>query len=110
LRLQPNEGPVLDRTARALATSPDVSVRNGAEAVELAERAMRLSAGKEPGILDTLAAAYAEAGRFPEAVQAARRALALSTQQNNPALTEALKARITLYEKASPLREKAPLR
>jgi tetratricopeptide (TPR) repeat protein len=110
LRLQPNETPVLDRAARALATSPDASVRNGAEAVELAERAMRLSGGREPGILDTLAAAYAEAGRFPEAVRTARRALALATQQNKQALTEALKARIALYETASPLREKAPLR
>ena len=62
-----------------LATNPNASVRNGAEAAELAERAARLSGGQKPAILGTLAAAYAEAGRFPEAVQTARKALKLAT-------------------------------
>ena len=71
--------------AWVLATCPEASVRNGAEAVELARRAVKLSDGREPAILGTLAAAYAEAGRFPEAVQTARKALELATQQNKQA-------------------------
>jgi spermidine synthase len=90
--------------AWVLATWPEASVRNGMEAVALAERALRLSGGREPAILDTLAAAYAEAGRFPEAVETARRALTLATQQNQQPLAEALKGRIALYEGRSAFR------
>jgi tetratricopeptide (TPR) repeat protein len=104
LRAQPNHVLVLNQTARVLATSPEASVRNGAEAVVLAERAVHLSGAREPVILDTLAAAYAEAGRFPEAVETARRALALATEQNKQPLAEALKARIALYEAKTPFR------
>jgi hypothetical protein len=52
-----------------------------------------------------LAAAYAEAGRFPEAVQTARKALELATQQNNQALAESIKAKIPLYEAGKPFRQ-----
>ena len=57
-----------------LATNPNASFRNGAEAVALAKRAVELSGGSEPMFLDTVAAAYAEAGRFPEALRTARQA------------------------------------
>ena len=95
----------LNQLAWVLATCPEASVRNGAEAVELAQRAVRLSGGREPAILGTLAAAYAEAGRFPEAVQTARKALELATQQNKQALAESIKAKIPLYEAGTPFRE-----
>ena len=75
VRLQPNQIAFVNHLVWLLATCPEASVRNGAEAVELAHRAVRLSGGREPAILDTLAAALAEAGRFPEAVQTARMAL-----------------------------------
>ncbi len=106
LRAQPNHLPVLNETARLLATSPDDSLRNGAEAVTLAERAAQLTGGREPLILDTLAAAYAEAGRFAEAVETARRALTLATEQSKQALAEALKGRIALYEAKAPFRSR----
>jgi len=105
LHAEPNHLAALKQTAWVLATCPDASIRNGAEAVELAERAVQLSGGQEPGTLDTLAAAYAEVGRFSEAVQAARKALALATQPNQQALAGALKARIALYEANTPFRE-----
>ncbi len=54
--------------------------------------------------LDTLAAAYAEAGRFSEAVQTAHKALELATQQNNQSVAESLKAKIPLYETGTPFR------
>ena len=104
LRAEPNHLAVLNQTARVLATSPEASVRNGAEAVALAERAARLSGGREPEILDTLAAAYAEAGRFPEAIETTRRAVTLALEANNQSLAEVLRARIALYEAKMPLR------
>ena len=84
---------------------PDASVRNGAEAVELARRANQLAHNRQPGVLDTLAAAYAEAGRFREALAAANEARRLASQQNNPALADALRARIALYEAGKPYHE-----
>lgn len=107
LRADPNHLPLLGQTAWLLATCPEASVRNGVEAVRLAERAVRVSGGQDPAILDTLAAAYAEAGRFPEAVETARRALALATatQPHAQPLAEEIKARIALYEAGTPFRE-----
>ena len=105
LRVKPNHLAALNQTAWVLATSPEAAVRNGAEAVELAERAGGLSGGREPVILNTQAAAYAEVGRFPEAAETSRRALALATQLNEQPLAEALKVRIALYEAETPLRE-----
>jgi hypothetical protein len=55
-----------------------------------------------------LAAAYAEAGRFPEAVETSRKALDLATQQNKQALAESIKAKIPLYEARTPFRERQP--
>ena len=108
LSAQPNHLAVLNQTAWVLATSPEASVRNGAEALELAERAVRLSGGREPAFFDTLAAAYAEVGRFSEAVEIARRAMALAAQRNDQHLSEALHARITLYKAKTPVREARP--
>jgi Flp pilus assembly protein TadD len=105
LAANPDNLAVLNHTAWVLATCRDASVRNGAEAVKLAERAVQLSRAQEPAFLDTLAAAYAEAGRFSEAVETARRGLALAAQQNNQPLAEALKARVALYESKAPFRE-----
>jgi superkiller protein 3 len=105
LSLEPNNPPLLNQIAWVLATCSEASVRNGSEAVKLAERAVRLSGGREPAILDALAAAYAELGRFPESLQTARRALFLAIQQNKQPLAEALRARIALYEARTPFRE-----
>ncbi len=105
VRLQPNQIAYVNNLAWLLATCPEASVRNGSEAVELAQRAVQLSGGREPAILGTLAAAYAEAGRFPEAVQTARKALDLATQQNKQALAESIKAKVPLYEAGTPFRE-----
>jgi len=103
--LDPKHVLALNRAALVLAASPDSSLRNGSEAVALAERAVQLSAGRDPAFLDTLAAAYAEAGRFPEATQTARRALDLASQQRDSQLARALTTRIALYEAKTPFRE-----
>ncbi len=105
LRARPDDLALLNDTAWMLATNPNASIRNGPEAVELAQRAVRLSNAREPAILGTLAAAYAEAGRFPEAVKTAEQALALATSQNNMALADALRVRIKLYQAGLPYRD-----
>ncbi len=105
LRSRPQDATLLNDTAWLLATDPNASFRNGPEAVELAQRANKLSDGKRPEILATLAAAYAEAGRFVEAGQTAQKALDLAAQQSNQALAESIQAKIRLYEAAKPFHE-----
>ena len=105
LRVRPNDVVLLNATAWLLATDCDASVRNGAEAVSLAQQAAQISGSREPAILGTLAAAYAEAGRFPEAVQTARKAIELAVQRNDQPLAETLRARLALYEAGKPFRQ-----
>ena len=105
LRINPDHVPVLNQTAWVLATSPDPTLRNGAEAVTLAERAARLARGRMPAILDTLAAAYAEVGRYPEAVQLTMQNLELARKQANRQLIDALETRLALYQSGTPYRE-----
>ncbi len=105
LRSRPNDLALLNDIAWLLATNPNASLRHGAEAIALAEQAAELSDRREPAILGTLAAAYAEAGRFSEAVQTARKALDLATEQTKQSLAESLKAKIPLYEAGVPFRD-----
>jgi tetratricopeptide (TPR) repeat protein len=81
-----------------LATSPKVSLRNGAKAIELAEQAERLSLSNSPTIIGTVAAAYAEAGRFPDAVAAARRALHMAAAQHDTPDVKAITSQLGCYE------------
>jgi hypothetical protein len=92
----------LNNVAWILATRPETSLRNGADAVKYAERANELTHWENPSFLDTLAAAYAQAGRFSDALKTARHALKLAEQQPNSALVEALKREIKLYEAGLP--------
>jgi Flp pilus assembly protein TadD len=87
-----------------MATCPQAALRNGVKAVELAREADRLSGGKNPDYLDTLGVAYAEAGQFPQAVEAAGRALALAVAQKNPHVEE-IRARLKLYQDGKPYHE-----
>jgi len=102
VELQPNNVDFQRNSASLLATCPEAALRNGAAAIEHAQQANQLSGGRRPEVLNTLAAAYAEAGRFPESLTAARKALELATQQDNHALVEVLRARIALYEAGKP--------
>jgi tetratricopeptide (TPR) repeat protein len=105
LRTRPKDRTLLNDTAWMLATDANASIRNGSEAVELAQRAIELSDSRRPELLGTLAAAYAETGRFAEAVQTARKAMALARQQNKQALAESIAAKNRLYEAGKPFHE-----
>ena len=85
-----------------LATSSDPSLRNGSEAVLLAETASRLSGGNRPLILRILAAAYAETGRFADAIETAQQALRLAGTGDNTILVNALRKEIALYQSGLP--------
>jgi tetratricopeptide (TPR) repeat protein len=71
----PDSPRMLDELAWLLATYPDAKSRDGTEAVQLAERACALTERRIPALLDTLAAAYAEAGDFPRAISTIEEAL-----------------------------------
>ena len=86
-----------------LATNPSDKLRNGPEAVRWARAACQAADHKQPGLLDTLAAALAEAGEFDEAVKIARQAIELAKGQ--PRVVEQLNARIKLYEARQAFRE-----
>ena len=74
LLLQQDLPDALDGLSWILATDANPEVRNGTEAVRMSERACELTGRKDPAKLKTLAAAYAEAGRFPEATATAQAA------------------------------------
>ena len=78
LRLKPDFDAALNNLAMFRASCKQPEFRNGQEAVQLAEAACRLSGRRNPSFLGTLAAAYAEAGRFADAVKTMQEALALA--------------------------------
>jgi protein O-mannosyl-transferase len=105
LAIQPDNGNAMSNLAWVFAASPDQSLRDGPKAVELAEQALRLSGGRIPILFRTLAAAYAESGRFPEAIQTAQQGIELANSQGNPGLATELKGNIALYQERQPLRD-----
>ena len=97
LRLKPDYVSVLNKLAWVLATYEDPRYRDSVRAVALAESGCKLTAYKEPRLLDTLAAAYAEAGRFDEAVRTAERALELAKLLGEGQLAANIGKRLKLY-------------
>ena len=99
----PDAAKVAGALAWILATTPAATRRNGPEAVRLAERACALTGSNDPDLLDTLAAAYAETGRFDAAVTTARRALAATEPDSE--LATSITRRIAVYEAGRPYRD-----
>jgi len=105
LRIKPSFPEAQNDLAWVLATSPQAAVRNGNQAVELAQQANQLAGGNNPVILRTLAAALAEAGRFDEAKKAAQKAMALAPAAGRPDLAAPLNGELKLYEAGLPFHE-----
>lgn len=101
----PDSNAIANNLAWILATSPASDDRDADEAVRLAEWCAARSKTEDPGLLDTLAAAYARAGRFSEATDIARRAVALARQANQADLAGRIEARVALYENRRPYQE-----
>ncbi len=104
VRLAPNNPKCLNALAWIYATSPQAGLRNGAEAVRLAENACGISRRQDPAILDTLAAAYAEVGRFDDATKTAQEMLALAAAFHDPATADTARQHLDLYKAGKPCR------
>ncbi|MGA2436287.1 MAG: tetratricopeptide repeat protein, partial [Bryobacteraceae bacterium] len=104
IRLRPNWSDPLNVLAWVLATNESEQVRNGPEAVRLAETAVEVTGRREPLILNTLAAAYAEAGRFDDAADIANRALDLARSSGQTNLAATIQAALELYKTRRPFR------
>lgn len=104
LEFQPHNVSFENNLALMLAATPDDSLRDGSAALELAEQANQLSGQLQPDVLATLAAAYAETGRFAEAVQTAQKAAALAATQHNMPLHDRVELDLKLYQANKPLR------
>ena len=104
LRIAPDNVAAASNLAWVLATAAEPSLRNGPEAVLLAERAESESSRNENYaiVLRVLAAAYAETGRFVDAKKTAEQALQAANIQGNSALANALRDEISLYELGLP--------
>jgi len=104
LQNSPENLAALSNLAWLLATSADPSLRNGPEAVRLAELADSASSRSDthPTVLRILAAAYAEAGQFAEAKETAQHALEAANIQGNTTLADALQAELALYDLGFP--------
>jgi tetratricopeptide (TPR) repeat protein len=88
-----------------LATHPDASIRDGARAVQLAQEACERTNYRDPILLDTLAAAYAETGRFQDAIQIERTAAQIARQQKQEKQLSQIMSRLQLYQSGQPYRE-----
>jgi spermidine synthase len=94
---EPERASLRLQLAWVLATCEDASLRDGAEAVRLASDLARETGRRDPGVLDTLAAALAADGRYDEAVVAAAEARDLALRRGDEPLARALEERLALY-------------
>jgi len=104
LLTQPDFAEALDGLSWILATAASPDSRNGAEAVRMAERACELTARQDAAKLKTLAAAYAEAGRFPEALAAAQKAKILAADARHTELVKECELMSEAFKSARPWR------
>jgi arylsulfatase A-like enzyme/Flp pilus assembly protein TadD len=107
VRLWPQAPEPANVLARILASCPDDEYRDASRAITLAERAAELSKRRNARVLDTLGAAYAEAGRYDEALVVASRALRLAQSRNADQLAAEIEEHLRLYTSAQPLRQSA---
>ena len=107
IRLLPHQPQVKRFVAMLLATHDPVEGGDPKQAVELAEHACVLTNRRDPVCLDTLAAAYASAGRFDEAVATANEARRLAEATGQKSLAEDIHMRLQLYRDRKPYREPA---
>jgi protein O-mannosyl-transferase len=108
INLRPDWPEALNNLAWILATSHDERLRNPKRAVELANRARELADYKMPLVLDTQAAALAEAGKFPEAAKIAERAVALARDTGQEKTAKEIETRLNLYRAGKAYHDPAP--
>jgi len=105
VRLKPDWVEALNNLAWLLATQPDARLRDGTRAVALAERAVELTHTNDATLLDTLGAALAEAGRFPEAKAVAQTAARLTQASGAAQVGREIEAHRQCYDRGQPFHE-----
>ena len=106
LEISPDDLQAMNNMAWMLATWPEAEIRDGAKAVELAERANSLTHNNSPIVSATLAASYAEAGRSADAVKTAQRALQLAINEGSTERADSIRAQIELYQSGAAFRDR----
>jgi tetratricopeptide (TPR) repeat protein len=112
LEIDPNNVAAQSGLAWTLATAPDPTLRNGAAALAISQHLFQTADASDPALLRVLAAAYAEAGRFPEAIATTERGIALAKSQHRADFAAFLEGDLQLLQSAQPLRDggKSPIR
>jgi tetratricopeptide (TPR) repeat protein len=105
MRIKPDYAEPQNNVAWLLATLPPAQGGNPLRAVTLAQRACALDGFHSAGDLDTLAVAYAAAGRFAEAVATAQKAVELARAAGQTKMLSEIQARLELYRQRLPYRE-----
>ena len=105
LRANPDWPEALSNLAWIYATNSDEQLRNGREAVRLASRAVELTGRKDPGTLDTLAAAQAETGEFALAITTEEQAANLARQAGMNEAMQKINTRLESYRQSKPWRD-----
>lgn len=105
LRLKPDHVLVINNLAWLRATAARPEWRDGKEAVTLAEQACAMTARRNPSFLGTLAASYAEAGRFPEAVSTIQEAMTIAKSSGATALLPVQSQMLARFQAGRPFHE-----
>jgi tetratricopeptide (TPR) repeat protein len=105
LKDTPDAPEILNNLAWTLATNPEADLRNGTRAVQLAERACALTHFQNTVMIGTLAAAYAETGRFDDAIATAQKACANASAKGETDLLATNRALLALYQQHKPYHE-----
>jgi tetratricopeptide (TPR) repeat protein len=105
VKRNPRHSTAVNTLAWILATHHDPKIRNGKDAVKYAEAAVKLSARRDPSHLDTLAAAYAESGRFKDAVRTEKEAVSKLRKEHGKALAEELAGHLKKFQAGKPHHE-----
>jgi Flp pilus assembly protein TadD len=92
----------MNNLALLITVYPDIKSRDTNDAIRLAGRACELTGHKDPVFLVTLAAAYASAGRFSEAIDTANKALDLADVANQPQIQNVIRHHLSLYKQGKP--------
>ncbi len=103
--IEPNNPRVLTYLAQVLASDENPQVRDGNAAYDMASKANNLTGGVQPAMIDALAMAYAELGRFSDAQQAAQDALKLATAYDMTNDVVLIQQRLQLYQDHQPFRQ-----
>ena len=103
LSFDPDNADAANNIAWARATAADADLRDGRQALELAQRALQ-AGGENPVVLRTLAAAQAEEGQFAEAIATCQRGEELAQKSGDRVMVESLRDCIQSFRRGEALR------